>query len=374
VHIREIIKAFQAEGHTVHLVSVPGANPLNSSHSQKKKTAKHSPIWNMISQHAPQTLFEALGLAYNAFQYFQCLHSRMNMKIDFIYERYALNSFAGVLFANHLGVPLILEVNDSIQVEQSRRYKHVEMVKHIEDWIFNQASHVLTVSSKFRDVLIESGVPFDKCSYLPNAANLDVFNPDRFDGRLRQKLGIADKVVIGFVGSFALWHGIESIAQSIGPIIEQAPQAHFLLVGHGVRFESFQAQINRLKLDQVVTLTGRVPPEKIPEYLSAIDIGLIPHSNQHGSPMKLFEYMAMGAVPVVPDLPPIRDIVKDEETALLFPTGDNRTMQDKIIRLIKDTPLRERLSAAVKRKIIEHHTWKHNAKQILAIYDSLKNK
>lgn len=374
VHIREIVEALREEKHNVQVISAPGADPFRKSAPSAKVLRSRPTGWSYFSSYAPQLVFEAAELLYNGYLYWQCAQAQKKEKIDFIYERYALNTFATVLFAKRNRIPIILEINDATGIERTRKHWLEGTAQRIEKWIFSNADHLLTISSEFQRILISRGVPWRKVSFHPNAANLRKFDPKRGDGGIRERLGISDKIVVGFVGSFAAWHGIDLLREVIPRIAATNPRVHFLLVGNGVSFPDFLAWVRNCRLVNTVTLTDRIPDHRIPEYIAAMDIGLIPNSNRYGSPMKLFEYLAMGAVPVVPDLPPMRDVVVKSRTAMFFPPRDTDMMATQLEKLIADDNLRARMSNAAIKLARERHTWQHNASRILKIFNSINQK
>ncbi len=123
---------------------------------------------------------------------------------------------------------------------------------------------------------------------------------------------------------------------------------------------------------------GQVTPEKVPLYLAALDVCVIPlpwttHFAYYTSPMKLFEYMASGRAIIASDLPSIAEVVKDEETALLVPPTDAKALAAAINRLREDVPLRKRLADAAYNEVMAHYTWAARAKAILAKIGEVKN-
>jgi glycosyltransferase involved in cell wall biosynthesis len=119
------------------------------------------------------------------------------------------------------------------------------------------------------------------------------------------------------------------------------------------------------------TFTGEVPHSEIPVYIAAMDIAIIPDFNTYGSPMKLFEYMAMGKAIVAPDVPPIKEIVEEGKTALVFERKNSIQAVKCIEALIRDKELRNKLGIRARNVVLNSHTWDQNAKRIVSIVGSM---
>ena len=116
---------------------------------------------------------------------------------------------------------------------------------------------------------------------------------------------------------------------------------------------------------------GQVPAAQVPLYLAASDVGVLPfpytrHFAQFASPMKLFEYMAAGCAIVASDLPSLREILREGETALFTPPGDAAALRAAIQRLYEDPALAERLGQRARAEVRREYSWSARAAKILA--------
>ncbi len=366
VHIRGMSQAFAQQGHNVTLVAPPRTDADYSNSNGKKKTSKRN-FWRSFSRHCPQLFFEFLELAYNCYLYSQLSKKIREQRVDFIYERYALNTFASVLFGNRHNIPVILEVNDATGIPRLRRHKAEFVARKIESWILNNCTAIITISSEFQRILGKVVRNREKISFVPNAVDPSIFNPSSYENEIRRKY-CNGRVVVGFIGSFAFWHRVDLLIDTIPAIIQRVPNIHFLLVGEGSELDKCKEKVQVKQLNSYVTFTGRITPEKVPLYLKAMDIGVIPDSNTYGSPVKLFEYMAMGVVPVAPGLPPILDVIDDGETGVLFAPGSKSGLEAALLSLCQDSMRREVIAAKARKQVLERHLWRHNANHVLKIY------
>jgi glycosyltransferase involved in cell wall biosynthesis len=199
-----------------------------------------------------------------------------------------------------------------------------------------------------------------------NAINPEHLIKDPQVGKnVRKELGIdRNSVVVGFVGSLRRWHGIELLADAVPTIISSCPACVFLIVGSGELEANLVASLGHEIQQGKVKLTGGIAYSQVPSIM-AMDIGLMPDSNEWGSPMKILEYMLQGKVVVAPRLGPIEEIVNDGYSGILFQRGSADQFVDAIVRLVKDAELRAILGHNSQDYVLTQRTWSTNARLIL---------
>jgi glycosyltransferase involved in cell wall biosynthesis len=133
-------------------------------------------------------------------------------------------------------------------------------------------------------------------------------------------------------------------------------------VGDGAVLPKLKEQAQSSGLTGRMRFTGAVPHNKALHYIGAMDITVMPHSNWYGSPVKVFEYGAMGKPVVAPRLIPLTDVIDDGVTGYLFDEGD---LLSALERAIVDRASSESIGNALKSKVFSQHTWRDNAKSVL---------
>lgn len=298
---------------------------------------------------------------------------------DFIYQRYARFSWAGVAAAVQTKRPLFLEYNGS-EVWLGRHWDRVgslDLLERYERLNLDAAARIFVVSEVECRNLEARGVVPDKITVNPNGVDVERFRPGVGGAEARRELGFKDDdVVAGFVGTFGPWHGVEKFAEAIECMSANVP-VRFLLVGSG----SLHAEVEKQLEGQAgrVIFTGAVGHDRVPALLDACDILVAPHvpladgSEFFGSPTKLFEYMAMGTAIVASRLGQIADVLTHDETGLLVEPGNVKELAAAILKLVESDALRARLGANAREVAVRKYTWVHNAERVLQAYQSWKD-
>lgn len=295
---------------------------------------------------------------------------------DFIYERYSRFGCAGVAASLHAGCPLFLEYNGS-EVWVGRHWDRVGMLGLLERYErlnLAAAARIFVVSEVDRRNLLQAGVNTEKIVVNPNGVDPQVFRPGVGGEKVRAEFGIGpDELLVGFIGSFGPWHGVEVLAAAI-KLLAREQQIRFLLIGIGALHGEIERSLKAEREAGRVIFAGAVAHDRVPAFLDACDVQVSPHvplaggAEFFGSPTKLYEYMAMGKAIVASRLGQIGEALQDEETALLVEPGNAPQLADAILRLGKSPELRDRLGEAARRVAAQRHTWKQNAQRVLDEY------
>lgn len=361
VHIAGIVDALKAMGHDVLVV---GPAPVVF-----KNTGDAIPTFaGRVKRAAPRFIFEFLQLGYNAVVFGRVRRAILSFKPDFIYERYALFNFGGLVAAKQQHVPLFLEVNTPY-AEAWVKYFGLHL-KKLASWIelkiLLNADHIFTVTQVQARQLQQRGVLPARISVCHNAIDPADFVPAGTAERTASCEAYGLKgTVVGFVGTMNRWQGMGEFPAVLQEVLTRAVDVNFLFVGDGefrVPLEEFCA---REGFANRVIFTGRMPHAEIPRLLSAIDIAILLNSNEYGSPMKIFEYWAMAKAVIAPSVAPVCEVMRDGLTGLLISPGDAKQMAQKILMLVQNPTLRQKIGDAGRAYVVENHTWHKNACKIV---------
>ncbi|MEQ8767386.1 MAG: glycosyltransferase family 4 protein [Planctomycetota bacterium] len=275
--------------------------------------------------------------------------------------------------ARRFGIPVVIDADAPIIEEQRRFHPEHRIGKWIaptaEQWVLRRADGVFCPSSVCREILARGGIPAERIDVVPNGA--DLVEPSREEReRIRSELGFEpEHRVIGFVGAFNRFHGIENLVSVIPELLAHEPKLRFLLVGGGGdREPAVQTAANR---HPEVLATGRVQPARVRELLLAMDVGVAPYSQQadfYFSPVKVFEYLAAGIPVVGPALGQIAELVDHGRSGLLYGEPGTKPLLESLLQAARLSE--EEVQAfgdAARETIRSSYTWRHAAQRVEAV-------
>jgi glycosyltransferase involved in cell wall biosynthesis len=380
VHVREMAAAFHRAGHHVILAAqLLNKSPWESPAQTAASVLQLRPAAPTLAAVAAMKLFTGkLGVPNSlAGELRRILHNQEvedellrrfdHAPPDFIYERASLFSVAGVGVARKLGVPLLLELNAPLATEQStyRGNGLGELAAQAERWTLTQADAVLAVSSLLRDHAVSLGAEPARVQVVPNGVNSELFKPGAADRQLRQRLGLADGPVLGFVGGLRPWHGVEVLPDLLERLAPRHPRLQLLIVGEGPLRPELERRLNQRNLSGRVVFTGALAHEQVGDVIRLFEVALAPYpALDHAfyfSPLKVFEYMACGVGVVAARCGQIAELVRDGETGLLYPAGDFEALAQACDRMLGEPKLRHLLGERAADFVRTHFTWDRNA-------------
>lgn len=372
VHIVSIVTALEALGHRVTLLSPPGIDPLKTAGNapvdkSEVTTSGLNSLWKFVSRKLPNFIFELVEIAYNLPAYFRLERELGRNRYDLVYERYAFYLIAGAVASRRHGIPLVLEANEVSGIkDRARKQSFSWLCKRFERFLLARCQSIHTVSSYLRAmILAHPGIDPGRVEVMPNALDLQQFECEHENSELAARLGLQGKTVIGFAGWFDEWDRLDLLLEVFLSLKREHPRLALLLVGDGKVLRPIEEKISAERLTDIV-LTGAVPRSEVKRYLSLLDIAVVTHSNEFGSPVVMFEFMGLRIPIVAPALMPITDVLEDRVNALLFEPLDMKQLENRISELLGSAKTRLRLSAAAREKLVENHTWECNARKIVA--------
>ncbi len=364
VHIEELTHALDKLGHQIIMV---GPQAI-----EKVTFGSEYGIVSLIKRYIPTVLYELLEFGYSLAAYRKLRKAVKQFRPDCLYERYSLYMPAGVWIKRRFRLPMLLEVNAPLFEERSRygQIKLPWLARWTEKMSWQGADIVLPVTRVLANRIINKGVPESRLRVIPNAIDLEKFSSVPAAENSKKSLGLDGKIVLGFTGFMREWHQLERVID----IISNKRQAnrYLLIVGDGPAREGIEQRAAKLGVSDRVTITGVVERNQIVPYVSAFDIALQPAVVEYASPLKLFEYLALGKPIVAPDSPNIKEILQHEHNAILFNAMDLNAFDEAVERVCNDSGLRERLGNAARLTISEcDYTWEKNAQQVESLIAGL---
>lgn len=362
VHVEELTRALAARGHELIFVA-PKLTEQSDFGGDGGLVAR-------LKRHLPKAFYELLELGYSLLAYWKLRRAVKLHQPDCLYERYNLYLPAGVWLKRRFGLPMLLEVNAPLMAERAR-YDGLglpRLAAWSERYTWQGADRVLPVTRVLADRVVEGGVYEAHIRVIPNGIDWEKFRtlPDR--EAAKAGLELTGRLVLGFTGFVRDWHGLDRVVD----LLKDAPDRHLLIVGDGPACNDLRAQAEVLGVARQLTITGVVGRDQVAGYLAAFDVALQPDVVAYASPLKLFEYLAMGCAIVAPDRPNIREVMTHDSNGWLFDADTPEGLPDAIRTLCDDADLRVRLGQGARDSIdAQGLTWARNAERVEALFHEL---
>jgi PEP-CTERM/exosortase A-associated glycosyltransferase len=332
--------------------------------------ASHLPLFNLITQmRATENRLKEVA---------------ERVKPDIIHAHSpALNGMPAVRIGHALNIPVVYEirafwedaaVDHGTTSEHSVRYK---LTRSQETWVVRQADAVTTICEGLRIDLIGRGIPAEKITVIPNAVDIEKFGlTGDTDPELKEKHGLKDSRVLGFIGSFYAYEGLDLTLDAMPEILAQMPDVKLLLVGGGPQEANLKAQARRLGIGDKVVFTGRVPHQEVNRYYDLVDVLVYARHSMRltelVTPLKPLEAMAQGRMFVASDVGGHKELIRHGETGLLFPAGDAMALARTVIGLF-DQPDQWPVLKANGRHFVEtERNWKASVTRYKQVYEDAK--
>lgn len=361
VHIEEMTKALKKLGHEIIMVG-PSA-------VEKEEFGAEAGLVAFLKRYLPKFFYELLELSYALLDYRQLVVAVRKFRPDCLYERYNLYLPSGVWLKRRFKLPMLLEVNAPLYDER-KKYDGIALDRlagWTEHFTWRGADYVLPVTQVLADRVRQAGVPDARIVVVPNGINPESFSRIPEINTAKAALGLQGCLVLGFVGFMRDWHGIERVIDLVAD--DRDRNLHLLLVGDGPARKSLEKHAKARAVADKVTVTGVIPRTDVASYIAAFDVALQPEVVAYASPLKLFEYLALGRAIVAPATPNIEEILTDGENAVLFDPNDNRAFAEAVGRVCRDSTLRARLMAGAMDTIIRRGlTWDSNARRVVELF------
>jgi len=279
-----------------------------------------------------------------------------------------LNGIPALRAARRAGLPIVYEVrafweDAAVDLGRSRagglRYR---AVRDMETYVLRRADAVVTLCNSVREEIAARGIPEDRIGVAPNAIDLDYFGEIRpRDEALAQKLGLSDRTVLGFIGSFYHYEGLDLLIAALPLIRAARPDAVLLLVGGGPQEERLKAKAAEMGLGDTVRFVGRVPHGEVRRYYDLVDFFVYPRRKMRltdlVTPLKPLEAMAAGRIVAASDVGGHRELISDGETGFLFPSDDVVRIAERLIEIISATGKHARMRETARRHVETSRTW-----------------
>lgn len=293
-----------------------------------------------------------------------------------------LDAVPAIRVGRRLGIPVVYEirafwedaaVDHGSTREGSLRYM---LTRALETWAVQRADAVTVICEGLRRDLVVRGITPRKISVIPNAVDIDKFAVGgKADGELKLKLGLGSSRVLGFIGSFYGYEGLDLLIAALPGILSQLPDVKLLLVGGGSQDTALKQQVMALDLKERVVFTGRVPHDQVNRYYDLIDVLVYPRRpmrlTELVTPLKPLEAMAQGRLMVASDVGGHKELIQDGKTGVLFQAGNVSDLASKVVALLQSERSWDRIKRNGRQFVETERSWAASVARYRDVYGSL---
>lgn len=296
-----------------------------------------------------------------------------------------LNAIPALQVGRRYGIPVVYEirafwedaaVDHGTTREGSLRYR---LTRALETWAIRRAQHVFTICEGLRRDIFARGIAQEKVTVIPNAVDIEAFQLSGTpDAELKSRLGLDGATVLGFVGSFYAYEGLDLLLEAFHELQAHRPNLRILLVGGGPQEANLKHQAQRLGIADKVRFVGRVPHGEVSRYYDLIDLLCYPRHSMRltelVTPLKPLEAMAQGRVFVASDVGGHKELIRDGETGRLFRAGDAHAFAAAIADMLDHRKDWAAYRAAGRAFVERERNWRNSVAKYKAVYERLVSK
>lgn len=291
--------------------------------------------------------------------------------VDWVYERLAVFQTFGWIFKKN-GKLWILETNAPLFIEAKNDRQSIiltPLARYLELKAYKDCDVLVCVSETLRDIIVEkTGISPRKVVVIPNGVDSNMFNPAD-----HEPIRIFDGFTIGFVGNFASWQGIDILLEVVHSLHHDGYEIFLVLVGDGHKRKELEEKTKELGLSEYVAFVGFVSQDKVPQYIAGFDVGysgqtVRTENRMYCSPIKVYEYMAMGKPAIASEYEDTRRVITDD-AGFLFTIGDRKELKQKIIKAYQSKSDLEQMGYRARQVIVSNHSWKARISKLIDAID-----
>lgn len=246
----------------------------------------------------------------------------------------------------------------------------------LETYALRRVDAIATICEGLRGEIIARGISADRVTAIPNAVDTALFSLNQqVDTGLRRSLGLEGSIVLGFIGSFYAYEGLDLLLQAMSRLLERRPDAKLLLVGGGPEKDRLAAQAVALGLGGRVVFTGRVPHADVQRYYNLVTLFVYPRHRMRltdlVTPLKPLEAMAQGSIVVASDVGGHRELLVDGERGYLFKADDAEALAARLAEVIGRQDDWPAMRAAGRRYVETERSWDQVVARYAPVYEEL---
>lgn len=294
----------------------------------------------------------------------------------------ALDGMAAIQVGRKHSIPVVYEVrafwedaavDHGTSSEWGLRYRLSRM---LETHVLKRANAVTVICEGLKNEIITRGIDANKITVIPNAVNYEKFSVEGIDSSdLLIQYGLEGRTVLGFIGSFYAYEGLDILVDALPGIVEKNNNIRLLLVGGGPDESDLKKRVSALNLDSYVIFTGRVPHDDVMKYYDLIDIFVYPRKSMRltelVTPLKPLEAMASGKLVLASDIGGHRELIRHNENGYLFAPESGIALTECVLTLLDNRSTWLNMQQHARDYVKSERNWVKSVASYLPLYERL---
>jgi len=365
-HVKGVIRGFEKNNWVVHQYIVGDNVPESWNTKGSEKSIQSSVV--------KQFGADLIRIVLNYINRKKIL--KIDEQFDLVYERFAAFQYLGYDLKIKRNIPWILETNAILSIESSSERKSTALpskLQKYEKFAYQNCDVLVCITEELKELIIQKfNIDPNKIIISPNAVNIEEFSSENHD-----PLKFNDLFNIGFVGSLWQWQRLDFLFDAVKELQGQGLEISITIVGDGQCADEWKNYAKLINIDNV-KFVGKVKREDVPRYISGFDVC---YSGQFSmgmgsylSPIKMYEYMAMGKPILATSYGETKRLVTDGENGYLFNENDKENLKKAIKKLYSDKDLRILMGLKSRNLVLSNHSWQIRVKSILSNIEDVLNR
>ncbi len=244
----------------------------------------------------------------------------------------------------------------------------------IAGFLYRHCDRIVAVTPAFEDYLVEHWrVPQGKISVIENGVETQLFIPTT-EAALKSELRIEGKFVVSYIGTMGMAHGLETVIEAAALLQDTNPEIVFLLLGEGAEKEHIATLVHERRLENV-SILDQQPHEKIPAYICASDVCLVPLKKTElfktVIPTKMLEFMSCARPVILGVEGQARAIIEQARGGLAIEPENSAALANAIRHLAANRGLAEELGRNGREYIVRKFSRQHTAEKYISVLKKL---
>ena len=359
IHTIKWINYFSKKGYKTHLFSYDRPNS-NSYNFELHLLRRNFPvkIWPF------NTILNIPSI------YFQIKNELKTLNPDIVHAHY-VTEYGNLAYLLKFHPFIITAWGSDILINPEEN----RIIKIITKKVLKNADLITCDAKHMKEAMVKLDVDESKIKIINFGIDVNKFSPGEKNDAIMGELGVGlrYKIVIS-LRNFEPIYDVKTLVQAIPAVLKEAPETIFFLIGKGTQEENLKIQAEKVGVSRNIRFIGRLPNEKLPDYLRTADIYVSTSLSDGGIASSTAEAMACELPVIITDTGDNKEWIKDSENGFVIPVKNPKILAEKIIFILKNESLRKKFGQINRQIISEKNNYYIEMEKMEELYKNLVKK